>query len=387
MAARNAELIPRLSEIEFSNDFQSVRRHSPVDNRALGFSLRPSDSVGFTIGGRYRVEGLLGEGGTARVYLARDHRSEGLPLVVVKQLKAELLTNQALRDQFLLEARVLLSLNHQNIVKILSVERPRGESPFLTLEALKGETLGDYLKREGQLELGLALRFARQAALALDAAHEAGVVHRDIKPDNLFLVGPIGAPEHLVVIDFGMAETAEVPRDEGAKTRILGTAQYMAPEQILVEQMDSRTDIYGLGIVLFRAVSGELPFDTQSQGDLLRHQLFSPVPPASWLVQDLPWQVEKLTFNCTRKDPNARLSSMSSFVTAINHALGEANESRPAARLAAEMADWARDWPADERDVYQATSEQGQRALGILSQQFGAYAKPHTPSLPVPVPE
>ncbi len=330
--------------------------------------------MGIIIGGRYRVEGLLGEGGTARVYLARDQFSEGRPLVVVKQLKEEVLENTALRNQFLLEARILLSLRHQHIIKILSVERPREEPPFLTLEALKGETLGDFLQREGQMEVPQALRFARQAALALDAAHCAGVIHRDLKPDNLFLVGPIGKPTHLVVIDFGMAESEAHLGDEGAKTRILGTAQYMAPEQILVEEMDARTDLYGLGIVLFRAISGELPFDTQEQTNLLRHQLFSPVPPASWLVDDLPWQVEKLIFNCTRKAPDARLSSMKSFIKAIDHALGTAIESRDAKRLAAEQEDWARDWPADERDVYQPTSEHGAKALRVLARQFGDYA-------------
>ena len=118
--------------------------------------------------------------------------------------------------------------------------------------------------------------------------------------------------------------------------------------------------------------------DTQGQTNLLRHQLFSPVPPASWLVDDLPWQVEKLIFNCTRKAPDARLSSMKSFVTAINHALGEAQEARQPERLAEEQADWARDWPIDERDIYQPTSEQGERALKVLAQQFGDYAHPYS---------
>ena len=114
------------------------------------------------------------------------------------------------------------------------------------------------------MDTELALKLVRDAAHALESAHASGVVHRDLKPDNLFLLGPIDAPEALKVIDFGMAEL-DAQRLPDQNTSILGTAQYMAPEQILVEGMDARTDIYALGVVLFRAITGELPFEAKKQ--------------------------------------------------------------------------------------------------------------------------
>src|SRR5690606_17193414 len=135
-------------------------------------------------------------------------------------------------------------------------------------EALRGETLGDYLKREEAMPVDLAVFLIREAALALASVHTAGVVHRDIKPDNLFLVGEIGRPQSLKVLDFGMARLSDEIYDENS-TSILGTVQYMAPEQILVEPVDARTDGYALGVVLFRMLTGHLPFDAQSKNDLL----------------------------------------------------------------------------------------------------------------------
>ncbi|MCH2108182.1 MAG: serine/threonine protein kinase [Polyangiaceae bacterium] len=357
---------------------QQARRHS---ERLAGYSIKPGATLGKRIGGRYIVEGLLGEGGTARVYLARDTMAEEESMVVVKQLRQEVANNSTLKNQFLMEARALLKLNHQNIVKILSIENPREGTPFLVLEALKGETLGDYLKRHGMMDTELALKLVRDAAHALESAHASGVVHRDLKPDNLFLLGPIDAPEALKVIDFGMAEL-DAQRLPDQNTSILGTAQYMAPEQILVEGMDARTDIYALGVVLFRAITGELPFEAKKQNDIFRHQLYSPIPPASWLVDTLPWQVDKLIHKATRKSPAGRLSTMQSFARAIDHSLGDAPESRSEQRINAEAEEWNEDPDLGSEDVYEPVTPQGRRAYELLAHGFGNYARPHSPLPP-----
>lgn len=340
------------------------RRPPPIE----GFSLKQTEEVGLVISGRYEVEGLLGSGGTASVYLARDRQSD--ELVVVKRMKDEVARVEELRACFLLEARALSHVDHPAVIRVLDIEEPADEPPFLTLEALKGETLGDYVKREEVLPTRLALELFREAAMALQAVHDAGVVHRDIKPDNLYLVGPVGQPGKIKVLDFGMAHLKAEGHDENS-TSILGTAQYMAPEQILVEPVDARTDVYSLGVVLFRALTGHLPFEGRDKPDFLRHQLFSPVPPVSWLNEELPEALQQIVQRATRKAPAERFQTMREFEEALLEVLESDPESPRISFVPA----------GDEPDVYEPTSPRGRRVASVLATQFGVYSRPHTPSL------
>ena len=341
-----------------------------------GFSLRPGPSVGVVIAGRYRVEGFLGEGGTAFVYLAHDAVHDDL--VVVKQMKPEVAETPELRARFLLEARALSAVDHPGVVRVLDIEEPSGEEPFLTLEALRGETLGDYLKREGVMHVDESVRLIRDAVRALDAVHEAGIVHRDIKPDNLFLVGEVGSPHSMKVLDFGMARLSDEIHDEKS-TSILGTVQYMAPEQILVEPVDARTDGYALGVVLFRMLTGHLPFEAQSKNDLLRHQLFSPVPPVSWLHEEVPITLERIIHKATRKAPDARFASMKDLQMALDGLLGL--EEPPTSKKLSTLL------PSANEDIYEPVSERGRHVASVLAAEFGIYSRPHgspPPSAPSP---
>lgn len=318
------------------------------------------------IGGRYQVEGFLGQGGTAEVYLARDEQTSRY--VVVKRMKEAVAQVAELKKRFLMEARALMAVDHPAIVRILSIEEPPDAPPYLLLEALRGESLGDYLKKHEKLETDLLLRLVREIAHALESVHEAGVVHRDIKPDNLFLVGPVDDPDHVKVLDFGMARLADEEHDEDSMS-ILGTAQYMAPEQILAEPVDARTDVYGLGVVLFRLATGHLPFDAKDSGDLLRHQLFSPVPPPSWLVDDLMPGLEEIILRATRKSPENRYPSMRELGRALDALVGLVSMVNPE-----ESSIFARDGvPAT--DDYEPVSDKGRQALRILAKEFGIYAR------------
>lgn len=349
-------------------------RRAPGRGPSLrGFSLRPTPGVGVSVGmvvaGRYRVEGFLGEGGTALVYLARDATSD--ELVVVKQMKPEVAHTPELRARFLLEAHALAAVDHPGVVRVLDIEEPEDEEPFLTLEALRGETLGDYLKREGVMPVEESVRLIRDAVRALDAVHEAGIVHRDIKPDNLFLVGEIGSPSSMKVLDFGMARLSDENYDENS-TSILGTAQYMAPEQILVEPVDSRTDGYALGVVLFRMLTGHLPFEAHSKNDLLRHQLFSPVPPVSWLHEEVPLTLERIIHKATRKAPAARFASMKDLQSALDGLLGL--EDPPTSKKLSTVL------PSANEDIYEPVSERGRHVASVLAAEFGIYSRPHNSS-------
>lgn len=342
---------------------------SAVDGEDLshdGFCLREHAPLDLLIADRYRVEGFLGEGGTAEVFLARDLEEQRL--LVVKRMKRDVASSRELRDRFLLEARALSCVNHASVVRVLDLGAPPDELPYLALEALRGESLGDYLRRQEVMSFHVLLPLMIEAARALAAVHAAGMVHRDVKPDNLFLVGPIGDPESIKVLDFGMARLSEEAHDEES-TSILGTAQYMAPEQILVEPVDGRTDIYALGVVLFRALTGHLPFESQKKNDLLRHQLFSPVPPVTWLDESLPFLVERIIHKATRKAPSARFSNMDALADALEAVLGP-QDPWAKSRLSTLVL-------AQAPDVYPPVTERGRKAAQILAAEFGIYSRPH----------
>ncbi len=248
---------------------------------------------------RFQLCGLIGKGASSRVYLADD-------LVTKEPVALKLFASNALggKERFLGEARSFMAVRHPNVLRLLHVG-DHGGAPFLVLELLKGETLGDYLKREGRPPAPLALDLLRQAAAGLAAAHAAGLVHRDVKPDNLFLIGDVGDPFGLKVIDFGLARGAK----GGGSTAglIVGTLAYTAPEQLLSEPVDARSDVYALGVVLYRCVTGRLPFDQADDADLVAHQLFAP---PSLSVMPLEVRLAKVLASALRKAPDNRYPTM-----------------------------------------------------------------------------
>lgn len=322
------------------------------------FVLGPTERHGQVLGGRYRIEGFLARGGTADVFLARDFVEESL--VVIKQIRPDAAAHPELRARFVKEGYATRAILHPGVVRVLSVEEPEEDAPFIILEALRGESLGDYLRRRDKVPVELGLVLVRQAAAALAAVHASGVVHRDVKPDNLFLVGPADEPSSLKLLDFGMADFGDERAPEDS-TSVLGTAQYMAPEQILVEPVDARADVYGLGVVMFRMFSGHLPFEGKSPKELLLHQLFSPVPPPSWLVEDLDPRLEELILRATKKHRDNRFSSMDEMIDALDALVGL-------------RADSANPPPCIQPDVYRPQTARGQRVARHLAVEFGPYA-------------
>jgi serine/threonine-protein kinase len=318
-----------------------------VINTFEGFSPRATRFTGMIVGGRYRIVGFVNKGATARVYLAED--LEGSGIVAIKLYAPAVRERQTMRERFLREADALRAIDHPNVIRVLDAGEMDG-APYLVMEALKGETVGHVLEHTPVLPNETALRYFREAALGLAAAHRAGVVHRDVKPDNIFLVRD-GNVTKLKVIDFGMAK---VERDGGSNPEgmVMGTVQYMAPEQIVSEPVDARTDIYALGVVLFRMLTGHLPFDVELGTDLLGHQLFSPAPPPSWLDDDLDPNIERAILCAMRKDPRNRYPTMEAF-------LDDLSRDRPEG------------WPMHKRpDVYEPVTDQGREAAKFLSTQF-----------------
>ena len=311
------------------------------------------------LAGRYRVRGFLERGAHARVYLAED-LTTGSP-VALKILAPETARSPEFRIRLLREGQAMKSISHPNVATVIEVSETEEGIPFLAMEALLGESLGEYVRRE-PIPLDTALILLRQAAAGLGAAHRAGIVHRDVKPDNFLLLGPPGEPYGLKVIDFGLAKLWDVDEASGDTHNVLGTAEYMSPEQILVEPVDARSDIYSLGVVMFRVFSGHLPFESVGQADLLRHQLFSTVPPPSWLNEHLDPRVDRVVQMATQKDRERRYKTMEELIADLEVLIGMEGRELKARSL------------SNAPDAYVPRTDLGREAATLLAQKFGEHA-------------
>jgi eukaryotic-like serine/threonine-protein kinase len=276
--------------------------------RSEGSEAKP---VRRAVAGRYRLDVFLESGGTADVYAAVDLASSRR--VAIKVLREEAAQSPVLREHFLTGARAAMRIEHDHVVRVLAVRDRRAMKPYAVMELLEGKPLDALMTGGRALAPELALELCRQAAIGLDAAHRLGVVHCDIKPENLFVTaGPERTPR-LKILDFDLANV-DGACDPGEAHVLRGTAKYMAPEQIVGDPVDARTDVYGLGVVLFRMLSGQLPFDLPLGATLLRHQLYSALPPVSWLVEGLDPRLEAVVKRATRKDAERRYPTMAALL-------------------------------------------------------------------------
>jgi len=263
------------------------------------------------IGERYQLAEYLDSGGTADIFAAVDLRSGSRVAVKLLNEKAE--ADARLRHYFLQGARGAQRVSHPNLVQVLDVGEPADAPPFAVMEIVPGVARSSLLAAHGTLPIDRCIELALQAAAGLDAAHRAGVVHCDIKPENLLVYEPAPGELRLKVIDFDLAALDnEVEIHEHPLLR--GTAKYMAPEQVVGDAVDARTDIYGLGVVLFRMLTGHLPFDLELCPTLLWHQLASPAPPPSWLRDELDRRLELVVLKALRKNPANRYANMAQLI-------------------------------------------------------------------------
>src|SRR3954463_2281804 len=223
------------------------------------------------LAGRYSLERELGRGGMGVVYLAREVRLDRP--VAIKLLPPELAAQDRLRDRFLREARTAARLSHPYIVPIHAVDEA-GDFVFYVMAYVDGETLAQRVAARGPLAAADATRIMREVAWALAYAHAQGVVHRDIKPANILLEK---GTERAMVTDFGIARAIHTP-GETAVGELLGTPEYMSPEQAAGEALDGRSDLYSLGIVGYYALTGQLPFSANNAHAILAQHLTKPAP-------------------------------------------------------------------------------------------------------------
>jgi serine/threonine protein kinase/Leucine-rich repeat (LRR) protein len=264
--------------------------------------------------GDYLVVQKIGEGGMGAVYLAEDpklHRK-----AAIKTMKPTLAANPADRERFLREARAAAAIEHDNIVPIWGVGEAADGTPFIAMPFLQGEMLHDRLKREPVAPLGLLVKVAREVADGLAAAHTKGLIHRDIKPGNIWLEGDLSSKQRgeqirrSKILDFGLAKP--VDQDDvqiTASGAILGTPAYMAPEQARGEKVDHRADLFSLGVMLYRMATGKLPFKGPSAMAVLIALTTETPTPVRELAPNLPPALATLIERLMSKDPANRPQS------------------------------------------------------------------------------
>lgn len=258
--------------------------------------MRPQ--IGSVFGGRYELKNRLAIGGMGEVWQAIDNVIERN--VAIKILKEEYLGDKAFRERFRAEARHAALVNHEGIAGVYDFGEEEG-SAYLVMELVPGEALSVILERERMLSSERILDIVAQTASALHAAHEAGLVHRDIKPGNL-LITPDG---RVKITDFGIARAADqVPLT--ATGQVMGTVQYLSPEQASGKTASPSTDIYSLGVVAYEALVGRRPFTGESQVAIAMAHIKNPPPP---LPESIPLAVRNLVLSCLAKKPDHRPAS------------------------------------------------------------------------------
>ena len=281
------------------------------------------DYQGQTLDGRYLVERLLGEGGMGAVYEGR-HLIVGRK-VAIKFLHAEFAGREEIVKRFYREAQAAAAIRHKNIIDILDVGlSPRGE-PYLVMEYLEGESLASMLGRVGRLDLPTAAAILEPTLLALRAAHEKGIIHRDLKPDNIFLAhNPDEAPT-VKLIDFGISKfSGDAGRSRLTQTgSAMGTPAYMSPEQARGDKaIDTRSDIYAMGVILYEVLTGALPFFGEHYNALLINVLTEAPRPPRDAFPEFPAEAEGLVLRALSKEPGDRPQTAMEFLDALKKMSG-----------------------------------------------------------------
>ena len=281
------------------------------------------DLVDTVLADRYRVVKKLGEGGMGTVYLA-EHTTINKRLAI-KVLSPEFSHKQDLVDRFLQEARAASMIDQENVVEITDFGSTPGGSVFFVMEFLNGEDLSDTIKNTGPLPWHRVKPIMLQIVEALKCAHAAGIVHRDMKPDNCFRIKRGSNADFIKVLDFGIAKVTSDEGDGGGKnlTRtgmIFGTPEYMSPEQAKGEKVDHRVDVYALGIILYELLTGRVPFTADTFMGILTKHMFEPPAAPSTVVPsiEVPEQVEAIILKALQKDREYRFQSMEEMGAAID---------------------------------------------------------------------
>ncbi|HEY9869089.1 MAG TPA: serine/threonine-protein kinase [Candidatus Obscuribacterales bacterium] len=279
-------------------------RGSEIDEDEM---VPATELIGQIVGGKYLLEEFIGEGGMAVVYRA-THVNMERP-VVVKILQGRLSTSEKSVQRFERECKVTAKVSHPNVVSVFDVGFINGNQPYLVMEYIKGESLRDKIDREGQLPLNVAAAILIQICRGLQEAHSMGIIHRDLKPENILLQERSDRPDWVKIVDFGIAHLSSAGYQRLTKTgSVVGTAEYMAPEQLRDFPLDTRSDLYSLGVMLFEMLTARVPFEADTLEAMLLKAIMDPPDPPSKFRQDIPAgsPFDRVVLRAMEKDPDRR---------------------------------------------------------------------------------
>ena len=270
----------------------------------------------------YQIVSLLGTGGMGNVYLAQ-HPLIGKK-VAVKILRPEYTNDKEILGRFFREAKAVNDIQHENVVDILNfVTDEATNNFFILMEYLDGQTLADVIDAEAPLSPKKIGHIALQMCSALAAAHEKGIIHRDLKSDNIFLITRAGQRDFVKLLDFGLAKLQESPHQQISKAGIaLGTPAYMSPEQAAGDPIDLRADIYSLGCILYEAATRTLPFTDTTNQSVMRKHLFAALPRPRERYPNIDPRLEAVIIRCLEKEPENRYPSAQALALDLAEACG-----------------------------------------------------------------
>ena len=267
--------------------------------------------TGMIIAERYEILGKIGTGGMADVYKAKDHKLNRF--VAVKVLKPEFREDTTFIRKFRSEAQAAAVLTHPNIVNVFDVGDDNGVY-YIVMELIEGITLKEYISKKGKLSVKEATSIAIQVSMGLEAAHSHGIVHRDVKPQNII----ISMDGKVKVTDFGIARAAS---SNTISSNVMGSVHYSSPEQVRGGYSDEKSDIYSLGITMYEMVTGKVPFDGDTTVAIAIKHLQEEMVPPSVFAEDLPHSLEQIILKCTQKSVDRRYQNMEDVIADLKHSL------------------------------------------------------------------